>query len=62
MIANNPSISAKQMSVVLSVTQRTVERDLAAMQKMGVLVREGDTSAGRWVLQINIKIELWYSR
>ena len=50
------------MSVVLSVTQRTVERDLAAMQKMGVLVREGDTSAGRWVLQINIKIELWYSR
>lgn len=62
MIANNLSISAKQMSVVLSVTQRTVERDLAAMQKMGVLVREGDTSAGRWVLQINIKIELWYSR
>lgn len=62
LISNDPSISAKQMSVVLSVTQRTVERDLAAMQKMGVLVREGDTSAGRWVLQINIKIELWYSR
>ena len=60
--ANNPSISAKQMSEVLSVARRTVERDLAAMQKMGVLVREGDTSAGRWVLQINIKIELWYSR
>ena len=55
LIANNPSISAKQMSVVLSVTQRTVERDLAAMQKMGVLVREGNTSAGRWVLQLNSK-------
>ena len=36
LIANNPSISAKQMSEVLSVTQRPVERDLAAMQKMVV--------------------------
>lgn len=55
LIANDPSISAKQMSVVLRVTQRTVERDLSAMQKMGVLVREGNTSAGRWVLQEDSK-------
>lgn len=55
LIANNPVISAKQMSEVLSVTRRTVERDLAAMQKMGVLVREGNTSAGRWVLRVRSK-------
>lgn len=38
----------------MSVAKRTLERDLAAMQKMGVLIREGNTSAGRWVLLIKI--------
>jgi len=41
------------MSVVLSVVKRTVERDLADMQKKGVLVREGNTSAGRWIILID---------
>lgn len=50
MIEDNPSISSKQMSQVLSVDPRTVQRDLAAMQKKGVLIREGNTSAGRWVI------------
>ncbi|MBR3480577.1 MAG: DeoR family transcriptional regulator [Prevotella sp.] len=53
LIKENPFISTQQMSVVLSVVKRTVERDLSAMQKMGVLVREGNTSAGHWVLLIN---------
>ena len=34
----------------LSLAERTVKRDVAAMQKMGVLVREGNTSAGHWVV------------
>ena len=37
------------MSLVLSVDSRTIQRDLAALQKMGVIVHEGNTSAGRWV-------------
>lgn len=45
-------ISGEKMSVVLSVALRTIRRDLATMQKMGVLLREGNTSAGRWVLLI----------
>ena len=45
-------ISGEKMSVVLSVALRTIRRDLAALQKMGVLLREGNTSAGRWVLLI----------
>ena len=44
-----------QKSVVLSVVPRTICRDLAALQKKGVLVREGNTSAGRWVLLADIK-------
>ena len=38
------------MSVVLSVAKRTVERDLSDIQKKGVLIREGNTSAGHWVV------------
>lgn len=56
LISKKPFISAQQLSVVLSVVQRTIQRDLSAMQKMGVLVREGNTSAGHWVLLMD-KIE-----
>ena len=34
MIKENPSISAKQMSETLSVSSRTIERDLSLMKKM----------------------------
>ena len=55
LIKDNPRISAQQMSLVLSLVLKTVKRDLAALQKKGVLVREGNTSAGRWVLLADIK-------
>ena len=50
LIRNNPRISAAEMSPVLSVAVKTVKRDLVAMQKVGVIIREGNTSAGHWVL------------
>lgn len=50
MIKDNPRISVKEMSLVLSLTDRTIKRDIATMQKMGILVREGNTSAGHWVI------------
>ena len=58
MTISNPCVSVKEMSLVLSlvmssvlsVVKRTIERDLSALQKMGVLVREGNTSAGHWVV------------
>ncbi|MBO7101567.1 MAG: putative DNA binding domain-containing protein [Bacteroidales bacterium] len=50
LINKDSFISAQQMSVVLSVVKRTIERDLAAMQKKGVLIREGNTSAGHWII------------
>ena len=43
-------ITSRKKPPEMSVVKRTVERDLSAMQKMGVLVREGNTSAGHWVL------------
>ena len=50
LILKGSFISAQQMSVVLSVVKRTIERDIASMQKKGVLVREGNTSSGHWVV------------
>jgi len=49
LIKANSFVSSKQMSQVLSVVHRTIQRDLAYMQKSGILVREGNTSAGHWV-------------
>lgn len=50
LIKENPFVSAQEMSLVLSVVHRTIQRDLSAMQKMGILIREGNTSAGHWVV------------
>ena len=50
LIKKSPSITAKQMSETLSVSQRTIERDLSALQKKGVLKREGKDNDGVWVL------------
>lgn len=36
LIKESPTITAKQMSETLSVSQRTVERDLSTMKNMGV--------------------------
>ena len=47
-----PTISAKQMSETLSVTTRTIERDLSLMKKAGVLKREGKDNNGVWIINI----------
>ncbi|MCM1169336.1 MAG: putative DNA binding domain-containing protein [Bacteroides sp.] len=49
-IKASPTITAKQMSETLSVSQRTVERDISALQKKGFLKHEGKDNAGRWVV------------
>ena len=49
-IRSNPTVSAKQMSETLSVTSRTIERDLAVMQKAGFIRHEGKDNAGVWVI------------
>ena len=49
-IKSNPSITAKQMSVTLSVTLRTIERDLSVMQKAHVIRHEGSDKSGVWVV------------
>lgn len=54
-IKDNPNITAKEMSETLSVTQRTVERDFAILQKAGIIRHEGKVNAGIWVVLENSK-------
>ena len=50
LIKGSPSITAKQMSETLSVSQRTIERDLSVLKENGVLKREGKDNDGVWIL------------
>ena len=50
LIRKNSRISVREMSLVMSLVERTIKRDLADMQKKGVLIREDNTSAGHWVI------------
>ena len=54
LIKESPTITGKQMSETLSVSQRTIERDLSALQKLGVLKREGKDNNGAWIIIVKI--------
>mgnify|MGYP002519006866 FL=1 len=58
LIKESPTISAKQMSETLSVTTRTIERDLSMMKKNGVLKREGKDNDGVWIINRILKTDL----
>lgn len=50
LINESPTITGKKMSEILSVSQRTIERDLSALQKKGVLKHEGKDNDGTWII------------
>lgn len=50
LIKDSPTITGKQMSETLSVSQRTIERDLSALQKNGVRKHEGKDNDGVWMI------------
>lgn len=50
LIKESSTITAKQMSETLSVTTRTIERDLSLMKKVGILRRDGKDNDGVWVV------------
>ena len=50
LIKELPTISAKQMSEILLVSPRTIERDLSLMKKIGTLKREGKDNNGVWII------------
>mgnify|MGYP002624198195 CR=1 FL=1 len=55
LIKNDSRITVAQIAVALAVAKRTLERNLADLQKKGTFSRTGNTSAGRWMLLIESK-------
>jgi ATP-dependent DNA helicase RecG len=49
-IVKQPNITAKQMAVMTDIPQRTIERELATLQKGKLLRREGSPRTGWWVI------------
>ena len=54
MIIADPFLSAKAISEKISekegTNERTIERDIAKLKKLGVLTREGGRKEGKWVI------------
>ena len=50
LIKDSPTITGKQLSETLSVTQRTIERDLSALQKKDIVKHEGKDNDGTWII------------
>lgn len=50
LIKESLTITGKQMSEILSVSQRTIERDLSTLQKSEILKCEGKDNDGMWFL------------
>ena len=54
LIKESPTITGKQMSEMLSVSQRTIERDISLLKKMRILKHEGKDNNGVWVINKRI--------
>ena len=56
MIIADPFLSAKAISEKMSekedTNERTIERDLAILKKLGILTREGGCKEDKWVVKI----------
>ncbi len=51
LIAATPNISATRIAQALSVTPRTIQRELSALQKQNIIKRTG-TKGGQWTVLI----------
>ena len=50
LIAASADITSKQMAVILGIPLRTIERELASMQRNGTIRHEGKARTGHWVI------------
>ena len=51
MILKNRTITAFEISEQLSVTEKTIKRDISGLKERNVLSREGDRKIGYWVVK-----------
>ncbi|MBQ8721903.1 MAG: putative DNA binding domain-containing protein [Paludibacteraceae bacterium] len=51
LIKESPTLTAKMMAETLSVSPRTIEREISKMKRIGILEREGKDNAGLWIIK-----------
>lgn len=51
MILKNRTITAFEISEQLSVTEKTIKRDISLLKERNVLSREGGQKIGYWVVK-----------
>ncbi len=47
-VVSDPAISAETMAGRIGITSRAVEKQIAKLRSMGILVREGSDKSGYW--------------
>ena len=50
LIKLKPTIIVEQMTSILSISKRSLERDLSMLQKEGIIRHEGSRKSGTWVV------------
>ena len=48
LIRQNKSISAKEISLILKISDRAVEKNIAKLKSKGILKRVGPDKGGHW--------------
>jgi DeoR/GlpR family transcriptional regulator of sugar metabolism len=51
MILKDDTITIQDMAAIVNVSEITIKRDLALLQKKGILTHEGGRKEGRWVIK-----------
>ncbi|MFR9651604.1 MAG: helix-turn-helix domain-containing protein [Rikenellaceae bacterium] len=56
-IASNPTINVDDIAQSIKVSKPTVERELSALRKYGIIDREGSKKSGRWVVVDKVAVK-----
>ena len=52
LIKLNPSITQKEMATSLDLTRDTIKYNIALLKKFNILLREGSTKKGKWIIKL----------
>lgn len=51
LIRENKNLTIPEMSLKTNVTERTIKRDIATLQELGIISREGGRKDGSWIIK-----------
>ena len=51
LIRENKNLTLPEMFLKTNVTERTIKRDIANLQELGIISREGGRKDGSWIIK-----------